>query len=244
MLLRKMWESASIEEADLYSTEQQGWCVEESVIKAIHESAIITLDLLKGNRISHPDEKGFPWWPPARVETSDDELLETRRIFLRSRAYDTGITYFLRELVRRNIIDRQTVGQPDLSEDENDYPWLEEMLLAQSFFGFNQMLAFARTKELFPNEYVAARNEQQTRLGEIAKLFGIAGPNRKTHFKKKKLMRFASVGFLTAKSSDALSEMTIELGPAGRAFFKVVYLPTINHMSIFAANMERGNQGG
>jgi hypothetical protein len=244
MRLRRMWQASSTLDADQYLREQQKWCVAEKTITSINESATVTLEILKTNEVSHPDERNAPWWPAGRPKTSDDELLETRRILLRSRAYDTGVTIFLRELVRREAIEEETVGLPDMSEDQREFGWLDQVLLAESFFGFNQMLAFARTKELFPDEYAAARNEKQTRLGEIAKLFGLSGTNRIPQFKTKKLMRFASVGFLTAASTDYLGEMTLELGPAGLAFFKKVYVPIINHMSIFDAGVGHGSKGG
>jgi hypothetical protein len=221
--LRKLWEAASVEDADRYLQEQRDWCENESHIKSINESAKYTFETLKENKISHPDQPGSPWWPADLRNSSDTPLLETRRIFLRSRAYDTGITILLSELARRELIEVQT----------SQGAYLAELLLAQSYFGFNQMLALWRTKMLLPDEHRHLLKYDDNRLGEIAKLFGLEGPNRQLQFRLKKLVRFASVGFLVTSAGGR--DVIIELGPVGRAFYEHAFVPIINHMPISKA---------
>ncbi|MGX5805553.1 hypothetical protein ACWGS9_30665 [Bradyrhizobium sp. Arg314] len=180
------------------------------------------------------DPKSAPWWPTRRPETDDPVLLETRRVFLRSRAYDNGTEIFLRELAQQGSIEPTAVADVRAGNgNQAKSPWLREVLLPQSYFGLNQMLAFSQIQELMPEEYRGLRNERETHLGEIAKLFGIEGVNRQLQFRLGKLVRFASVGFLTALPARRGYEMLIELGPAGRAFFTKVYVPIINHMPLY-----------
>ncbi|TPK52897.1 MULTISPECIES: hypothetical protein [unclassified Mesorhizobium] len=236
MLLRKMWKASSRAEAEDYLCEQQHWCAHERTLEAIESSADRALRQLQCNTRPDSDEpdKNVQLWPTHISETDDPALLETRRVLLRSRVYDYGTEIFLRNLARLGSIESTTVDLLGAGNSKRvESPWIHEVLLAQSYFGFNQMLAFSRMQEVMPQQYRELRNEKTTHLGEIAKLFGIEGTNRHLQFRLSKLVRFASVGFLTATPAQKGHDTMIELGPVGRAFFTKVYVPIINHMPIF-----------
>ncbi|SCB37475.1 hypothetical protein [Rhizobium hainanense] len=219
----------SRQDADELADRIREWSHDQDTASAIAICAATTRDWLKNNKI--PDQwlktdkifsklcepdKGelVEWWtPPTRYD--DEVMAEGRAVLLRQRVYDYGLLHFLKQLVAATLIN--------VPRDQD----VDELLQPTSFFGFNQLLLFARLKALDPSRYQAllANPEKNISSAAVAELFGIKSANRSQLFRKK-LVRFGSLGLVTSRPGMEQGRV-IELGPAGEAFFVEVYLPIL-----------------
>ncbi len=230
--------SPTRQEADELAERVREWGDHADTLNALHLSAAKTLAWLKDNRVpeqwlrpdrrysklSDPDEvatdASVQWWPtPLRHE--DAAIKEARNVLLRQRAYDLGLLYFLRALA--------SAGRIEISNDD----LVDEVLLPSSYFGFNQLLAFARLKAIDRSSYdELCQNPRKSRISAaaVAELFGITSEHRSILFRKK-LVRFGSLGLVSTSKGHG-DGLAIELGPTGATFFVEVYVPIINHMPL------------
>ena len=191
------------EEAEKVFSKQREWGELKKTKATLKQCADATRSWLWSNGSNpEPSDKDVEvaWWPLKRPVTKDPVLLETRRVLLRSLAYDYGMTRFLTGLVECGAL-------PKIHPER-----LDEVLLASSYFGLHQVIAFSQLKMLMPNEYEVLREQKKVNLAETARLFGIEGENRGTHFRLKKLMRFANLGLLSVVPGTG-QELEIEIGP-------------------------------